>query len=321
MISSGNFAPTTSLTLSDHAPGANPDSTSSFNIASGQMLGAPVALTPQAATLSASPATIPSGLGDVVGTTTSSSAAGLNNGPCNFPVAVSITLLSASADNSAGNLIYPSNAHEAGPSGPLSPLRQDTYAVTPDNIAGNGNDVVGAAAAGSAPSGAANGLPSHVDRYPGFLNSVFDPDGGGPNPSLTPLARYSGSTVVLATTVVLIQVVVFSPGALAAYDAPATLSDLGDAALGYASVVVLNDPTAVPLPGGAVTDLCSPLSSSSTFYGITKTNPCAGNTLAPCNTDDGINSPVAGLATGRVRYANPSLGWDLQLVRVPHLRA
>jgi hypothetical protein len=297
VISSGNFAPTTTLTLSDHAPGANPDSTLTFNIAAGQMLGESVALTPQAATLSASPTTIPSGLGDVVGTLTTNSTVGLNNGPCNVPVAATATLLSASVDNSAGNLIYPSLPAEADSQGQLSPLRHDVYTVSPG---------IGSAGPGSAAPGPANGLPSHADRYPAFLNTVFDPDGAGPNPALAPLARYSGSTVALASQIVLFQAVVFAPGALAAYAPPATFSDLGSPTLGYATIVVMNDPTAVPLPGGAITDLCSPLGTTSTLYGITKTNPCAGNTLAPCNTDDGINSPVAGLATGRVRYANPA---------------
>jgi hypothetical protein len=306
LLASGNFNPTTTLILSSHALGANADSTSTFNIAAGDLLGAPVALTPQAATINASPGTIPSGLGDVVGTLSSDSTLGLNNGPCNFPITVSMTLMSATADNSAGNLIYPSNPHEAGPQGALSPLRQDTYTVTPDDIPGNGNDTVGAAGAQSAPSGPANGLPSHVDRYPGFLSTVFDPDGAGPNPPLAPLARYSGSTVVLTSTIVLIQVMVFAPGSLAAYAPPATLSDLSDATLGYASILVLNDPTATPAPGGIVTDICSHLGGTSTLYGITKTNPCAENTMVPCNTTNGINSPLAGADTGRVRYANPT---------------
>jgi len=194
---SGNFNPGLSVALGDHTPSASADITSTLTTGAGTLfLATSVALTPQVATINASPGTIPTGLGDVIGTVSSLMTFGLNNGPCGPSfTTVAVTLLSASVDNSAGNLIYPSLPSETDAQGRLSPFRHDTYTVSPGS---------GSAGPGSAPSGPANGLPSHVDRYPSFLNTHLDPDGAGAATPLVPLARYSGSTVILVNQIMLL---------------------------------------------------------------------------------------------------------------------
>jgi hypothetical protein len=138
-------------------------------------------------------------------------------------------------------------------------------------------------------------LPSHVDRYPAFLNTVLGTSGP------TPLARYSGSTVALGTTM-LLQLLVFAPGAFAATPIPHPHSDFADPTLGYAGMTVVNDPI-----GGREPEIrCTPLDVTTSLYGTTLTNPCAGNPAPPCSTDAGINAPVPGAMTSRIRYQNPA---------------
>jgi len=95
----------------------------------------------------------------------------------------------------------------------------------------------------------------------------------GGKPPLTPLARYSGTTIVAGTAFVL-EFVQFEPGQLAgaAFDANNPFSEL-DAGLGYPSIVVLNDPTQ-PLSPSAITDFCSPLAFFTILFGQTRDNPC-----------------------------------------------
>jgi len=230
------------------------------------------------------------------------------NGVCNTPVAVNNTLLNATTDNSLPN--------EYGYS--LGSMQQ----YRPD---GNGN-----------------GLPYHADRYPHFLNLVFDPDRVGDlnndgdhfdtvngvveNPGasrldwygavepLRPVARYSGSFIV-ASEPTLLQFVVFAPGALSAFAPPHNYSDLGDPALGYAMIPILNDPTAPPAVSD-ITDTCSPNTTRVQLYGKTRNNPCLAG--SSCTTEAEINSPAvqagdvgAGPCTstdtsGCERYRNPS---------------
>ncbi|MGH2670062.1 MAG: hypothetical protein ACRDH5_13280, partial [bacterium] len=188
---------------------------------------------------------------------------------------------------------------------------RDVYLVSADDIQGNGNDSPPAearASAVSAPSVTpANGVPAHVERYPFYLNKIFDPDGpaaegGGPTAPVAPMARYSGGQVVAGTSVIL-TLLIFAPGALNAFNAPHPLADLDDANLGYSSVSVLQDPTRPPVTG-AITDFCAPLLVTTNIFGEARLNPCNGSTIAPCNTDVGISNPTPGIPTGRVRYQN-----------------
>jgi hypothetical protein len=248
-------------------------------------------------------------LGDIVGTLSSDTNLGLTNTPCSSFIIVTFVFLNATTDNSAGNSVMGSTQAEADPTlGVQGPFLNDTYTVSPG---------VGTAGPGSAASGPANGLPTHVDRYPAYLNTIFDPDFGvhadGSNPfthpflgeqPVRPMSRYSGGQIV-ANTAVILTFLVFAPGDLNAFTAPHPLSDLDDANLGYASVSILQDPTRAPVPG-SITDFCAPLAVFTNIFGEARTNPCNGNTAAPCNTALGINNPTLGLPNGRVRYQNPS---------------
>jgi len=55
-------------------------------------------------------------------------------------------------------------------------------------------------------------LQNHVDCYPDFNNRMFDPDGAGPKPPLTPLVRMTGYSSV-AGAHILLQFIVFAKGA------------------------------------------------------------------------------------------------------------
>ena len=103
----------------------------------------------------------------------------------------------------------------------------------------------------------ANGLPDACDKYPEFLNTMF--------PGITPRARYYGQASVAGTPMSM-NLVIFEPGT-----ALPGLPPL-DPSLGYPSVTVLNNPTTPPLPN-AITDFCTPLSSVTTTFGISKDNP------------------------------------------------
>ena len=101
-----------------------------------------------------------------------------------------------------------------------------------------------------------NTLPDGVDKYPDFLNTLF--------PGLTPSMRMFGVTSVAGTPVSM-NMVEFEPGT-------ALYGIAFDPALGRSSVQVLNDPTVAPEPG-SITDFCTPLSTASTTFGVSKDNP------------------------------------------------
>jgi hypothetical protein len=156
-----------------------------------------------------------------------------------------------------------------------------------------------------------NGLPAQVDRYPSYLNVIFDPDGAaGVDPFLgaqpvRPLARYAGAVNVVGTSATL-NLVVFAPGVLAnagfGANHPFTLTG----SLGYTSIAVLNDAT-VEASHGSISDFCSPLWTTATIEGIAKVNPCKGAAGPPnCDTQSKISNPTAGANT-LARYSNPGV--------------
>jgi hypothetical protein len=250
---------------------------------------------------------------------TSPTTLGLINTPCNTPLSVTLGLYNSTTQNALWNEWGMGDPH---PYGALGSFRDD----------GNGNF-----------------LPRHVERYPEFLNQMFDPDrvgdingdgdhfdtsaeGVAENPGaspldwygtvepLRPIARYSASTVV-SSQALLLQVVVFAPGAFAAYKPPHPLSDLASPTLGYPAVVVIQAPTENPIPE-PITDTCSPSSLKVILWGVTRDNPCTGGTC-PTSDDFCINGEFGGqcplvdppvgscLAPSThegncVRYANPS---------------
>ncbi len=309
-LASGNFAPTSTLTLSSSAASANADIVTTSTNPGGDLVGGAIPASPPGVCVAASPpgAGACTGgaqpeVGDVAGTVSSNTGLGILNSPCSPPAFNNdFVLLMATTDNSAGNLIYPSQAWENGPENSLGPLRDDVNTVSPDSDPGAPN-TTGSAGPGSAVS-PMNGLPAHVDLYPAYLNDVFDPDGPGGAAPIVPLARYSGS-IIVSTLAIVISVPVFSPGALGGFAAPNPLADIADPALGYAAIPVLNNPNGTPAPS-PITDLCTPTSITTNLFGITHTNSCKV-TPASCPSDVAINSPSSGGApTGRARYANPA---------------
>jgi len=102
-----------------------------------------------------------------------------------------------------------------------------------------------------------NGLPENVDYYPDFLGRVA--------PGITPRERLYGQTLV-AGVQTFVNFVLFEPGA-AIPKIPAL-----DPALGYPTMVFLNDPTQPSQPF-AITDFCTPLDTTTTMFGESEDNP------------------------------------------------
>jgi hypothetical protein len=296
----GNFTPFSLVTLSSSATGADADTVFETDIVVGDLTFSLIAYTTPSsggAYLAPAPTTIASGLGDVAGRLVwNPQTLGLVSGPCDAAIPLDgFDLLSATVDNSIGNLVAPLPAASAYTEGILEPLRDDNGGGSPTN-----------------------GLPSHVDRYPSYLNTIFN--------GVPPLVRYSGSDRV-ANEALVVELLVFTSAVLdAAVDSPNSLQDLATDDLGYTYVLVFNDPTA---PGSPVarTDFCSPLLSDLTLYGEFRNNPCVDGgvcpnsdtdcTPGPCGDNTAINTPsdctvpLCGLAyvnggNGIDRHRNPT---------------
>jgi hypothetical protein len=266
-------------------------------------------------------ATLYPGLGDVVGTLSSTSTLGLTGLPCTSPVTPTFTFLNATTDNSQGNQILPvpQAATNPGSGGTLDNIWSDNGASTTGTGADapwNGAWTSARATAEGLPASAGltaaeqtNGLPAQVDRYPSYLNTIFDPDGvAGVDPfvgaqPVQPLTRYAGAVNVVGTSVVL-DLVVFAPGVLAnagfGANHPFTLTST----IGYTSIAVLQDPT-VAASHGSISDFCSPVASTATIRGIAAVNDCNGNGGSlSCDTPGEISNPTAGANT-LPRYSHP----------------
>jgi hypothetical protein len=112
-----------------------------------------------------------------------------------------------------------------------------------------------------------NGVPNGAESYPDYLTRLVRSDpypGGQP---LQPIQRLYGQTNVAQTDVSL-NFVTFAPGT--------RINGVDfDAALGYPSVAILQntgDPEGVFTPS-AITDFCTPLTTTTTTFGVTKNNP------------------------------------------------
>jgi len=318
----GNFTTTASVTLSSTAAAANADQTvvlcvpascpvvqaGEFPLASrtDMNFASVITLLPGGATVAPSPPVAGAGdplLGEIIGDLAWEASLGATNLSCDSYLPVTFKFMVASADNSAANVVYPSPQNEAiaTPGSPgtaseaigtLMPLLSDTYAITENN----GGAPDGGAGIGSAPPVAANGIATHVERYPSYLNTIFS--------NTPPLARYSGGQNV-SDNVMIFNYLIFSPGALAAVSAPDPLYDVAATSLGYSFFSVFQDPTADPA-AATITDLCAPLNVAFNIYGTSRGNPCIGVTVAPCHTATGVNNPATGASTGNVRWANPA---------------
>ncbi|HSP55196.1 MAG TPA: transmembrane domain-containing protein, partial [Dehalococcoidia bacterium] len=175
--------------------------------------------------------TIP--IGAIVGNLTSKATLGLVGAACNQELPVEFDMVNASID------IKDTVSFD------------DTDKTDRDNTRDYAKDV-----------NPKNGLYDSFDKYPDFINRVFD------TPDLQPIRRSAGMAIV-ASTPVLLQFLVFAPGTLISKDLP------NDVSLGYPSVTLLQnagDPDANPEPG-PITDFCTPLTSHNVSFGVSKDNP------------------------------------------------
>lgn len=163
-------------------------------------------------------------IGDKVGELRADSVLGLANGACNTQLPVVFEMLNAGIDTT------------------------DTVPFT-DEDENNTNDF--------ADDADGNGIFDGIDRYPDFLNRVFE--------GLQPIRRSAGVTPV-AGIPILLEFLVFAPGTVVDEDLPS------DEGLGYPSVTVLQnigDTEATPAPS-IINDFCTPLATQNTSYGKTE---------------------------------------------------
>lgn len=208
--------------------------------------------------------------GTVVGTLESSTTLAIQSVPpgtsinntCNGNFVVAFTFLDAVTNDSSGSNVINTGTGEDI----FLPLSQETGTT---------------------------GLPKHVTAYPGYLNTLFDPDGPGGDPTVEPLARYSGDTIVAGTTVIL-QFLIFAPGDLQNFEGQPFQSMTS--ARGYPTVTVLQDPQQAN--NGTIGDFCTSLSTETIILGISTAN----NT--PCG-ECGANDPM--IDGGSVLHKNGTL--------------
>jgi hypothetical protein len=126
----------------------------------------------------------------------------------------------------------------------------------------------------------ADGTTLSIANYPIHLLDAFDPDfvpgvGDGATEPLIPAAMYGGLTLVSGNWIPL-YFAVFSSGAMTAL--PGALGDI-TAAMGFPSVSVLNDPTAVAVSPSSITDFCTSLNVTTMLRSTVHSNPAAGTQM------------------------------------------
>ena len=217
-------------------------------------------------------------IGSVVGHLGTDTLLGVLGGACNLAIHLNFSLLNGSINISDSIQTAPAGSRDA-----LRALAQDADG---------------------------NGVPDGADKYPAFLNAMFDvdhnfgPDGipntsltptsddtNGPTPPLQPLARLTGYTRIYGAWFG-VQYLVFEPGVtVRGPDGSPTRLEPG---LGYPMVMVLQDPTA-PASPGAISDFCGSVRTDLTLFGFTHDNPCTGG--ADTNSSRG-NCPAEMDAVG-----------------------
>jgi hypothetical protein len=108
-----------------------------------------------------------------------------------------------------------------------------------------------------------NYVSDGADKWPAYLNDIFS---GVPASDIRARLFGVNATAVADTTIVL-NIVVLEPGT------PLPGGITPDPRLGYPAVTVLQDPTAPASSDDPVSDFCSPLSVSTTVFGVTEDNP------------------------------------------------
>lgn len=147
-----------------------------------------------------------------------------------------------------------------------------------------------------------DGIANHVELWPSYLSTLLDPDDDvGDNP-VFPIARYTADTVVSNTTVIL-QLLVFSPGALTAF--PGQPWQSFSIALGYPTLTVLQDPQ--QSNNSDIADFCTPLVNATTILGTTLANSEAAG-ADKCNECAVFANVVGGATLHKNASATSGLG-------------
>ena len=218
--------PQTATCDGSNAPGAKSNIKGTFNLPTGDAnFAGLIAFTPESFGV---PDDLP--IGALVAELNSLPTLGLLNGPCASLLPVNFTFMNASVD--INDTIDPL------PPGTVNPLQN--LALDSDPL---------------------NGIPDGADRYPSYLNTLFN--------NQQPRARFVAATSLsFANNLwVILQFVFFEPGTA---PNPDVFPDL-DARLGYPSVTVLQDPTA-PLTPNPISDFCSSLNVDTVVFGESQDN-------------------------------------------------
>ena len=244
-----DFNPTYKISVVDSAAGANSDWKFDFNVPEGDVnFGGAVFFIPSEWDITPG-ADIP--IGAVVATVDAQATLGLINGACDSVLPVQFIMQNASIDIN-DTVSYLDTNPEPGEPG---------Y-----NPADPGN------AKGDAFEDRDNsGLQDAIEKYPDFINRAVVDENDKPQ---QPIRRSAGITVVAGVDV-LLQFLIFEPGTFVDKDIS------NDPKLGYPSVTLLqnaSDPGADPIPS-AITDFCSPLTTSIVSFGVSKDNECTAADL------------------------------------------
>jgi hypothetical protein len=243
------FRPTNSYTLA-----GNSDSTLSTGIAAPDYNQEDVSATNLNPPDGKTAMGIEAPIGAYVGTLSASAAVGLLGGPCNSALGPNFTLKNASVDIA-------------------DVLPTTTWILK----SASGNPV---------PDTDGDGLYDYEEQYPWFLNDMLDPDGAGVQLPLQPRARFAGHTTVAGFNV-LVQLLVFNPGQITAAGG---IYGQMTADKGAVTLVVLDNPLGEgEAEPGAISDFCTPLSTTTNLLATTLNNPL-----------------TAANEAGFVRQANPA---------------
>ena len=222
-------------------------------------------------------------IADGMGTLDAAVAVGLLGGPCSTNLPPSFTLENASIDTSV--VIPPGSSADP-------PGTNNMYWVLKP------------AATYTVPVAAYDpNIPDYLEAMPHFINDMLDPDGAGALPPLTAHARYAGYTTVAGMNII-IQFIVLDPGQIMAMGG--IKAQMGPE-LGHPSLVVLDNPVSQEESPGAISDFCTPLSTTTVLYGTTTANPydaTGGGTVARTNPPE--DTGVLGTGTHMARNYSQS---------------
>ena len=222
-------------------------------------------------------------IADGMGTLDAAVAVGLLGGPCSTNLPPSFNLENASLDTSV--VIPPGSSADP-------PGTNNMYWVLKP------------AATYTVPVAAYDpNIPDYLEAMPHFINDMLDPDGAGALPPLTAHARYAGYTTVAGMNII-IQFIVLDPGQIMAMGG--IKAQMGPE-LGHPSLVVLDNPVSQEESPGAISDFCTPLSTTTVLYGTTTANPydaTGGGTVARTNPPE--DTGVLGTGTHMARNYSQS---------------